>query len=332
MKRSPSYSAQASFNIVSRLQFWSSCSNPVIRLSARLAIRIAKPISKTLGAKHTVIAHVYGRSLIMPAEHPLPLTLQLFPQFNRPLALAIATIAAANARNSELAVIDVGANIGDTIAIAEQHVPNICQYLCIEADRDLAELCKLNHKDNDRARIEQCFIGESEGSLVRLEDDGRANPSTKSVTESSNIGDLNYGRLVRLDTAAESFATDHGRLDLIKVDTEGYDFSVLRSGPRLLKRYKPAVYFEWFPRLLLGLNEEIWDGFEYLANLGYCHFVFFTNRGDYYCKISNPDHLFLESVASITLGNNNLQYFDIFGSTSELICDELVRASITKQY
>jgi FkbM family methyltransferase len=329
MNRSFSYPAQFMFNTVNRLHALSVHPNLIVRLLARLTNRIAaKPISRRVGARHIVKAHLYGHSLMMPAEHPLATTLLFFPQFNRPLGLAIEAIVKSHVGDSDFAVIDVGANIGETVAILEQQRPGICSYLCIEADRDIAELCKLNHADNRRILVERCFIGENEGSLVLLEDDGGANPSTKLITDISADNEVGYDKLMRLDTVARPFAEAHGGLSLIKVDTEGYDFSVLRSASALLTQYKPSIYFEWFPKLLMGLNEEVSGGFEYLEELGYSHFVFFTNQGDYYCEISNPDGFFLRSLASVALKSEALGYFDVFASTSQAICKELVELSI----
>lgn len=299
------------------------------RAVVRIAAWIAKPIAKKFGMNHIVVATVYGRNMMMPAEHPLPVILATIPQYNRPLGLAMESVAAAAMGDQELTVIDVGANIGDTIAIVEQRIPGRCSYLCIEPEPEMSELCRLNHNSNNRVRVEQAFIGEDEGALVWLEDDGRANPSTKVVDEKNEKQD-GHGRLKKLDTVALPFAELHGRVSLIKVDTEGYDFSVLRSGAELLARYKPAVYLEWFPDLLLGLNEQVWEGFDYLGTLGYHHLVFFTNRGDFYCSTSSPSRMFFRGLASVTAGNKSIPYFDVFLSTSESVCNELIERSIAQ--
>ncbi|MHB8413562.1 MAG: FkbM family methyltransferase [Candidatus Acidiferrales bacterium] len=331
MNRSPSYLAQFTFEIVNKLQGLSARSNLIVKLFARAANRIAKPIARKLGAHHTIVARLYGHSLTMPAEHFLPAISAAFPQFNRPLSLTIEAIARSRRDDSTLTVIDVGANIGETVAIIEQRCPNLCSYLCIEPDRDLAELCKVNHKNNNRVQVEQSCIGEEEGAGVWLEDDGRANPSTRFATEGQLAGESCYTRLVRLDTVASPFAEACGRLSLIKVDTEGHDFSVLRSGSKLLGKYKPAVYFEWCPRFLIALNEEVWSGFEYLAEFGYRYFVFFTSQGDFYCKTSDPDRLFLRSLANIALKSKRMEYFDVCASTQEMICNALTELSISQE-
>lgn len=328
MKRSSSYLAQFTFDTVSRLQLLSTHPSFIVRLFARVANKFARPLSLKFGANHTIDTHLYGRSLRIPTEHPLPLILRQHPQYNRPLALAVKALAASSPDNPTLAVIDVGANIGETIAVIEQLNPGLCSYLCVEADQDIAEICRFNHEGNNRVQTEQCFIGEDEGSLVRLEDDGRANPSTKLVTETDTEEASRYSRLVRLDTLARPFAEAHGGLNLIKVDTEGYDFSVLRSGSELLSRYKPALFFEWYPALLMDLNEEVWDGFDFLERSGYDHFVFFSSQGDYYCKLSKPDHFLLRSLAGTANQNKTLLYFDVFASADEAICDELIKLCI----
>jgi FkbM family methyltransferase len=329
MNRSYSYPAQVTFDLVNRLQSLSTDSSRIIRLFARAASRVTQPLSRRLLLRRIVKARLYGHTLLMPSEHPLPMTLQAFPQCNRSLGLAVEAIGAIHANNSPITVIDVGANIGETVAIIEQRMPGACSYLCIEADENIAELCRLNYAGNHRIEVKQCFIGEDEGSLVWLEDDGRANSSTKLATEPHVRDETSFDRLVRLDTVAHSFAETHGHLSLIKVDTEGYDFSVLRSSSGLLSKYRPKLYFEWFPKLLTGLNEEVWGGFEFLEKFGYRHFVFFTSQGNFYCEISDPDRFFLSSLARVTEREGAFEYFDVFASTSEEVCNELTERSLT---
>jgi FkbM family methyltransferase len=300
----------------------------VVRVTGRALYKITAKLLPKVGKNHTVNGYLYGRSMRMPAEHPLPVVLQQYPQYNRPLALAVRALASSSSSNSGLTVVDVGANIGETVAVIEQLTAGV-SYLCLEADEDIARMCKFNHRDNPRVQIEQCYIGENEGSLVRLQDDGRANPSTKLV-DPANLGESSgHGRLVRLDTIASPFAEAHNRLSLIKVDTEGYDFSVLRSGATLIERYRPALYFEWYPDLLADLQEQVWDGFDYLERLGYHHFVFFSSRGDYYCHLSRPDHFTLRSLASTASQNKELLYFDVFAAIDEAICRSLVELTTT---
>ncbi len=322
MRRSPSRIAQYTFDASHWLHSISFFSNLPVRFVARVVNRFMSRLARYAGAGHTVSVRLYGRPVIVPAEHSLAGILVEFPQYNRPLGLAAEALALLHP-NSSLGVIDVGANVGETVEIIEQRCPNAFSYLCVEADQDVAHLCALNYADNSRVFVENRYIGENEGLTVTLEDDGTANSSVKLAQE-----DDSGSRLVRLDTIARSFAEALGTITLIKVDTEGYDFSVLRSARELLTQYRPAVYFEWYPKLLMDLGEPVWDGFEYLATLGYRSFVFFTGRGDYYCRIESPDRLLLRSLASVALNDDNVSYFDVFAATEQNVCDELVEASI----
>jgi FkbM family methyltransferase len=327
MSRSPSKLAQYTFDATHKLLYISFHSTLLVRLLARAANKFVAPIARRFGTQRTVSAHLYGRSLVVPAEHPLPVILVPFPQYNRPLGLAVEAIALASPNASALTIIDGGANVGETIAIIEDRCPGL-SYLCIEADPDIARLCALNHADNDRVQVTQCYIGEDEGAMAWLQDDGRANPSVRIASDNPSENDSRYGRLVRLDTVAGPFLESKGSLSLIKIDTEGYDFSVLRSAPDLLNKYKPAIYFEWYPLLLTEIGEEVWDGFDYLATFGYRYFVFFTARGDYYCKVTGPDRLFLRSLSAKASNDESIGYFDVFASTQEPVCNQLIEVSI----
>jgi hypothetical protein len=156
-----------------------------------------------------------------------------------------------------------------------------------------------------------------------LQDDGRANPTTKLIDQATCDESSHYGRLVRLDTVAGPFADAHNGLSLIKVDTEGYDFSVLRSGATLIEHYRPD--------LLADLQEPVWSGFDFLEGHEYRHFVFFSSQGDYYCHLSRPDHFILKSLASTASQNKSLLYFDVFASTDEAVCKRLVELITTKR-
>lgn len=315
------------FDLSIKLQAASAHSGPIGRVAARTAARVVLPILQIAGGDQPVVATVYGQRLAMPARHPLPVTMAIVPQYNRPLGLAVEAITCLSTGKSHPVVIDVGANIGDTIAIMEQRVPGRWLYLCIEPDRANAEFCIANHAGNHRVQVEQLFIGEDEGAVVWLQDDGRANPSTKRETQLHDPSQLDAGKLVRLDTAANSFAENHG-IDLIKVDTEGYDFHVLRSGEQLLKKYQPALYFELFPKLLTETADSVWAGFDFLAAVGYRYFVFFTNQGDLYCTAADPDYIFLQTLETVTRVNPLLPYFDVFASAHKDVCDKIVETNI----
>jgi len=330
MNRTYSLPAQVTFDLVNLTHSLEISRHGFMRVLGRVVRPLAMVLGRHFGKNRLVRATVYGQVLTMPAEHALIPVIIHSPQHNRPLALTVAAIAQRMAKRP-LAIIDVGANIGETLSVIEQHQPKISSYLCIEPDNDLAEVCRRNCTSGHSkaaAQVMQCFIGEDEGAFVRLEDDGRSNPHTKKL-EGIPKDTVGYSRMVRLDTASKAFAEAHGGVDLIKIDTEGYDFSVLRSAANLLAAYKPALYFEWFPQLLIDLQEEVWAGFDYLQQAGYRHFVFFTSQGNFYCKASDVDKPFLLKLAHRTLNYTPREYYDVCASTDEGLREALVALCIT---
>lgn len=299
------------------------------KLVARLVDKFIGFYLKHVCKNSTITSRLLGRAFAMPASHFLPATLAAFPQYNSPLVLAIEAILRGHPGATRLSVIDVGANIGDTVAILEYYHPGKCSYLCIEPDERLADLCQRNWGANPNVFTCRFFIGDREDLSVCLVDDGRANPSIRSVTSgSSETLPLMGNRLIRLDSAAADFCKQSGRLDIIKVDTEGFDFSVIRSGSKLISEFRPALYFEWYPQLLLDAGEKVTSLFSYLAGLGYRYFVFFTELGYYHCTVDDPSDLLLRSLSSIAMSSVHPNYFDVFACVQKSVRDSLVESCI----
>lgn len=319
--------AQHAFDVANRLQYLAARSTPPVKMVARVINKCALPLARRIAAGRLVNAEIYGRQLLMPADHSLPAITAVFPQYNRPLQLVARAVAHACGGGATPIVIDVGANIGDTVAIIEQACPGVFTFLCVEPDVLLAELCKLNHAQNNRVSVAQCFVGENEGAAVCVQNDCSSNPSTNLVPDTGKPGRAGIGRLTRLDTLAGSLCDANHVIGLIKVDTEGYDFSVLRSGPQILRRYKPALFFECFPKLLSAFGERVEGFFEYLSSLGYHNCVFFTNIGDFYRSVSYPTGDELHKLMDHVLHSPFMPYFDVFASPDQNISNLVLQTA-----
>src|SRR5260370_7767648 len=147
MQRTPSRFAQLMFNAVSKLRLRTKHCNLFVRESGRLFHKMATALLAAAGKNHTVDGYLYGRSMRMPAEHPLSATLHHFPQYNRPLAMAIKAIASSSSGNPDLTVVDVGANIGETAAVIEQLVP-AASYLSSAPDTATPPISSFNPPSN----------------------------------------------------------------------------------------------------------------------------------------------------------------------------------------
>jgi hypothetical protein len=116
-------------------------------------------------------------------------------------------------------------------------------------------------------------------------------------------------------------------VDLLKVDTDGLDFEILRSARETLRASRPAVFFELDPLSWHQHAEEPKAAFSFLADLGYRRFSFFTGAGFFYADLSGPQLAEVERLvlaATARIGIDNL-YFDVLAADDE-ICAKTIES------
>ena len=131
-------------------------------------------------------------------------------------------------------IIDIGANVGDTVISLIQNCEN--PLLCIEPSDIFYPYLEKNINmlpTNDKLRVStlKCFIGTGQysGSLSHLTA-GTAKLVIKSESKST---------FMTLDDILKS----KSNVSLIKIDTDGYDFDVIQSGLVEIERLKPMLYW-----------------------------------------------------------------------------------------
>ena len=177
-------------------------------------------------------------------------------------------------------VIDVGANIGDTLLSMVSGNSKL-EYMCIEPDDkfffDLKKNIAILKKQNTDLKI----IAIKE--LVGLEINNvslSGNISTKSaIPETGNIKSKNLSKIY------DELDIQFSRLSLLKTDVDGFDWDVINSAYDLID-HCPYLYFE-----CLYENEYQMDNykklFQKLEKKGYDNFLFFDNFGKNICCVNN---------------------------------------------
>ena len=94
-------------------------------------------------------------------------------------------------------------------------------------------------------------------------------------------------------------------VSLIKVDTDGFDVSVLSSGYETIKNYKPFLFFEYMKKDDNHLNEYL-KFINHLQKLNYKEFIILDSHGKTILKTRNVDDV------NFTLSSSN--NIDIFCS------------------
>lgn len=127
--------------------------------------------------------------------------------------------------------VDIGANIGLVSKCVSLKSPE-CKIWCFEPIYRNAKLCILNNPD---ARVEYSAIGSKTGECELLVD--------KSSWMASNIK-FGYDQtkkifpMMTLDYALKDF---DGKIDLIKIDTEGLECEVIKGAKNTLKRTTSVI-------------------------------------------------------------------------------------------
>jgi FkbM family methyltransferase len=179
-------------------------------------------------------------------------------------------------RDEPLVVAEVGSNIGASLAQMISVRPE-ARYVCFEPAERFRDVLVKNVNENnwENVTVEESLVGSS-AETVRL----FTNTSTASVAK------RHYGEHVFLDASTrqvitlDDYFSDVERLDLIKTDTDGFDFDVLLGASAVLSRFAPALYFEFAPFLARNVGRDGTDILAYLGNLRYRRFLVFAQAGD----------------------------------------------------
>lgn len=168
-------------------------------------------------------------------------------------------------------VFDVGSNDGGMARLFLGHGAKTCHLF--EPSPKLMKLSEENLADHDNVFFNRVGVSDARGTLTDVEfaeswvlrpageyPDLRPSPGAKKF-QPDNFDTF----LITLDEYAS--AIDLHELGLVKIDTEGYDFRVLRGATETLQKWKPLIMIE----LSLYVNtvgDDIPEFIDYLLGLG----------------------------------------------------------------
>jgi FkbM family methyltransferase len=217
----------------------------------------------------------------MRLSHRIPFNLALNPYYDRLLPRLCQAL---EARKGSLAVIDVGANIGDTVNLMSEQVKG--DFLCIEPEPEFFRYLKKNTEHNSALVCVNVAVGD------RRE-------KTKSVqmdTEVSGSAIVIGGAGISLDLLLEEYPL-FKQADLLKIDTDGFDFTVIRGATNLLEKNKATLFFEHSPEHCMKVaKENPLDVFGHLSGIGYSQFAFYDSAGHLMAELSVADKGMIEQL------------------------------------
>lgn len=217
--------------------------------------------------------------------------------------------------------IDVGANIGDSIALIRS---NDCHnhIYAIEGDKNYFKLLEKNVNSYFKnVQPENIFLGEQNTSI---QSDLVSLGGTLNIKQNSNSDNL-----VQIITLDEFVSLKGIRdLKLVKVDTDGFDFMILRGGLKTLEAQKPVLFFEYDEKFLKQNNEDGIETLVKLKSIGYHKVIYYDNFGRYLMAIDLDNIALLEDLY-LYMSNSGgaFPYYDlcVFHSSDNALADQIIK-------
>lgn len=161
--------------------------------------------------------------------------------------------------------VDVGANIGVMSAFAARHVGDKGLVFAFEPDNVNFTRLTWARKAN---RLPQMLpfpiaLGANSGVASLMGAPG-GDGGLSSLVKIEGFQEQSTVPVVRMDEYLLTF--DPARIDLIKIDVEGFEKDVVEGATKILERYKPAVIMEM-------VNDDAVLAGEALCRLGYRSFI-----------------------------------------------------------
>ncbi len=207
-------------------------------------------------------------SIMLPKEHLLPEFQRSFPNYDRFLPHL------AGLMPPSATIIDIGANVGDTLAgMVEKN--SASTYVCIEPDD--AFFGFLTQNIESIRRVKQSLVVHAVKSLVgnhvsAVSLEGKGGTKRAVVSETGLIKSRTLDAIL-LDLP------EIPDVRLLKSDVDGFDYDVLEASKDVIERYKPLIFFE-----CQYFFEYQKDGFckllEKLQVMAYHDWVVFDNFGE----------------------------------------------------
>jgi FkbM family methyltransferase len=261
------------------------------------ALQFVRSVISKIFGDPSISVKIHGRKLYMPLSHNLPIYVSRFKFYDTALTRISKFL---RLKKKNLVYVDVGANIGDSIlAINPQKKDSI---IGIEPDPKFQKYLKKNLMNLDNVVIERivCSSSSKKERVRILEKNG-----TASIVMDDESGEMEKDTLDNIMKRNKL-----GKIDLLKVDTDGHDFEVLKGARETIKRYKPAIFFECDSFGNKDYVNDIFELFDFLISCGYMSIIMYDNFGYLFGKYKLEDRETLKNFFFYQL-NSDFYYFDI---------------------
>lgn len=268
--------------------------------------RVVNSIAYRVKMLRSKYAEIGPYRLHLPASHQVLEYKRSYHLYDTALSKIAAVI---REKYPDIHAIDIGANVGDTAALIRESAE--IPVLCIEGDPLALPFLKENALGLGAGiEIEPSFVGVG-GMTVDLGSASNLGFNASLVAGRGKQGSVRLHPLSAILEAHPRF----GRSKLLKTDTEGFDFEILRHSMSFIREVKPVIFLEYAPQFR---PDEPLGGIRMLKQLievGYSDFIYYDNFGNLLTCVEAKDERILEDFDAYLASNIRhgiaIHYFDI---------------------
>lgn len=213
---------------------------------------------------------VRGKQMAMPVSHKLPIYIAEFPLYDT-LPARISDYL--RKRDNSLVMVDIGANIGDTIlGCYVNSSPD--RYLGVEANPEFIPYFKQNTKNLRGVLLSEtlCHSGNKDHAYINIQSSG-GTARLLEADEGTSITKKTLDDIILEHPDFENF-------NFLKIDTDGNDFDILRGATKSIGSSLPIIMLECDIFGNVNYVEDVTDSISSLAKLGYSIVVVYDNLGN----------------------------------------------------
>jgi FkbM family methyltransferase len=249
------------------------------------------------GFDPTVAYAIGDVALRIPLSHELPRIRARYPRYGSNQASVAASLLE---KYPSLSAIDVGANVGDTVAF--WHSVGDFPILAVEPSELYLRLLRLNVQDCANVIVHPGLIGAADiAAHVRVEE---------RLGTARVVGGGEPRRVTRLTSLVQAYPA-FGSAKLLKIDTDGSDGEVILGGREWIAAARPAIFFEFAPFLADHNRRPLLEAVTTLLSVGYERMLFYNNVGEFALTVHASERERLEELHAHALAGGVERYWDV---------------------
>lgn len=273
---------------------------------AVMAARVARRILLAAGMDRPSRVRVRGmdRPILLPLSHQMP----LYRSMNARYDTLIDELADHIRQREPLAMVDVGANVGDSILSANPQPGDA--FLAFEPHPYFLAYLHENTAGLDGVIISAMACGADEGVVVL------GDAANGTASSGPTIAGRYRVSAMSLDTAVSTLWAGV-RPNFIKIDTDGFDVDVLDGARQLLSRQSAWLFYEFDHRLTKGGIDRHIGALRMLRECGFESAAAFRNTGEFVKRLELRDEAAWRRLLATQSAGGPIYFHDLLLAPSE---------------